>query len=91
MAHYRPDHRPQVEPEDAATVVHDFLSRCRSWATEREIPKRLARVADGADAAEAARLHAWVVWREFIDHALQEVEDGTLDAWFEPVPDGIDD
>ena len=73
----------EVAPEDAVLAVHAFLHKARAWATEREIPKRLARVQDGAAHDEAAKQHAWVVWRDFIDHALGELEDGTLDRWFD--------
>lgn len=83
MPLYDEAHTPEVSPEDAVAIVHAFLHKARGWATEREIPKRVKRVADGAPHAEAARLHAWVAWRDFLDHALTELEDGTLDAWFE--------
>jgi hypothetical protein len=80
---FDPDrHHPAVPPEDAVLVVRDFLLRARAWATEREIPKRLARVADGSDHVEAGKLASWVAWRDFIDHTVRELEDGTLDAWF---------
>jgi len=78
-----PDRERALPPEQAILAVHDFLERARHWATEREIPKRTLRVAEGADHLEAARLHAWVAWRDFLDHALEELRDGTLDAWFE--------
>lgn len=82
MPLFQPDHDSTASPEDEITAVHQFLKRARTWATDREIPKRLARVEAGAGAEEAAKLHAWVVWRDFIDHALTELEDGTLDHWF---------
>lgn len=77
------DRTPDVAAEDAIVVVHDFLRRARQWATEREIPKRLGRVEGGAGHDEAAKLAAWVAWRDFVDHALRELEDGTLDGWFD--------
>lgn len=84
MALYDPDLVRDLPPAQALAAVHDFLCRSRDWATEREIPKRLDRVQSGAAHDEAARLHAWVAWRDFIDHALRELEDGTLDHWFDP-------
>jgi hypothetical protein len=69
-----------VAPADQAAVVHAFLEKCRDWASDREIPKRLAVAAESPEAA--AKLHAWVAYRAFVEHALREVEDGTLDAWF---------
>ena len=84
MPLYDPTLDRDLPPEQAILAVHDFLVRARAWATEREIPKRVARVAEGASHDEAARLHAWVAWRDFLDHALAELEDGTLDRWFDP-------
>jgi len=85
---FDPERDPSdVPPQDAIIAVHAFLRRARTWATEREIPKRVNRITQGADHAEAAKLHAWVAWRDFIDHALNELEDGTLDRWFTE-PDG---
>lgn len=72
-----------VAPQDAVVIVHRFLHELRSWAVEREIPKRLQRVAAEADPAEAARLHAWVAYQRFTEHAIRELEDGTLDRWFQ--------
>lgn len=83
MALYDPDHNPQVSPQDAAVVAHRFLTRCRDWARDREIPRRLEQVGEGLDPVAAGRLHAWVAWMRFCEHALTEIEDGTLDAWFQ--------
>lgn len=80
---FEPGRRPEVAPEDAVAVSHAFLVRCRAWATEREIPKLLARLAEHPTPADAARLHQWTTWRDFVDHALRELESGTLDGWFE--------
>jgi hypothetical protein len=88
---FDPEHDPELAPEDAIVAVRRFLGRCRSWATDREIPKRIERVRLRGDPAEAAKLHAWVSMVAFIDHAIAEVEAGDLDPWFEPpVPDAID-
>jgi len=90
MALFDPERPVDVAPEDAVRVVHDFLERCRAWAIEQEIPKRLRRVEEGQDPAEAAKLHGWITWRRFCEHALREIEDGTLDAWFDGEPAGDD-
>ncbi len=82
MALFDPEHRVDVDAADAATLTHRFLTRCRAWAVEKEIPKRLTRTAESLDPAEAARLHEWVAWVAFVDHALHEVESGKLDPWF---------
>lgn len=82
MPLYDPDHEPQVAAEDAVVVVHRFLEQVRQWAQEREIPKRLARVEADLDPGEAAKLHGWITYLRFTEHALGELEDGTLDGWF---------
>jgi hypothetical protein len=82
MALYNPDHVVDVRPEQAVVAVRAFLIRCRKWAIDREIPKRAARVSAGADAMEAAKLHAWVAMVGFVDHAIQELESGKIDHWF---------
>ena len=83
MPLYDPEHTASAPPEDAIAVVHDFLGRCRVWAEEREIPKRLARVERDLEPADVASLHQWVSWLRFVEHAISELEDGTLDHWFE--------
>jgi len=77
---------PELSREDQVAVVQAFLVRCREWAAEREIPKRVREISEDPRAERAAALHAWLSWRDFIDHALHELESGTLDHWF-PVPD----
>lgn len=84
MALFDPERRPDLAPEDAIVAVHGFLRRARAWATEREIPKRVQRVSAGGSHTEAAKLAAWVAWRDFVNHALAELEDGRLDHWFDP-------
>jgi hypothetical protein len=84
---YRPDHAAEVAPEDAVVVVHRFLERCRAWADEREIPRRLDRVRDTLDLDEASKLQAWIAWKRFTEHALRELERGELDRWFVPGDD----
>jgi hypothetical protein len=80
---YDPDLDPDLPPEQAILAVRRFLLQARAWASEREIPRRAERVGAGAPHDEAAKLHAWVAWRDFIDRAVRELEDGTLDGWFD--------
>ncbi|MCB9665867.1 MAG: hypothetical protein H6732_17305 [Alphaproteobacteria bacterium] len=82
MTLYDPTRPAEVDPADAVLVVHDFLTRVRTWCEEQEIPKRLARVAQSQAPADAASLHAWLTYLRFTEHALAELEDGTLDRWF---------
>lgn len=86
MKLYDPEREPGVAPEDAVIVAHRFVTRCLTWAEERELPKRLDEVRDGLDPDRAARLHAWVAYRAFLLHTLRELEDGTLDGWFTDPP-----
>ena len=83
MPLYNADRRPEISPEAAAHAVHGFLLRCRAWAVEKEIPKRLQRVEETSDPAEAAKLHEWIAYLRFTEHAIGELEQGELDHWFE--------
>ena len=65
-----------------AAIVADFLRRSRQWATDKEIPKLLSRMANAPTSKDAAKLYQWTTWCEFIDHAQRELDDGTLDHWF---------
>lgn len=82
MTLYDPMRQPDVAPEDAILLVHRFIQRCDGWAETQEIPKRLERVRLTNDPKEAAALHAWVAYRSFLAHTLQELESGKLDRWF---------
>ncbi|MEQ1503402.1 MAG: hypothetical protein ABMB14_14285 [Myxococcota bacterium] len=79
---YDPAREPAVDPRDAVVVVHRFLARCAAWGREREIPARIERLRADPTPEQAAKLHAWVTWVAFVDHALREVEGGDLDPWF---------
>jgi hypothetical protein len=84
---------PLPDPAQGVQAAHHFVERCRRWAAEREVPRRLAELADPAldprqRAERAARLHEWLAFAAFLDHARRELEDGTLDAWFLEAPAG---
>jgi hypothetical protein len=80
---YDPTHRGEVVPVDAVAVVHAFLERCQAWAVDREIPARALSLQESPTAEAAAKLHAWTIYRDFVAHTLSELEDGTLDHWFD--------
>jgi len=75
-----------VPPDDAVHEIRRFLLRCRTWATERELPARRARLQHSDAPEEAAKLHGWLTYVQFLDHTLAELDEGTLDHWFEAPP-----
>ncbi len=72
----------EVSPEDAVVVAHAFMQKLREWAVDREIPKLTTRLERDATVADAVKLQQWTTWRDFVEHAMGELEDGTLDHWF---------
>jgi hypothetical protein len=80
---YKPNYIPDISPEDALATTHQFLLFCRSWATEKEIPERTARFTQSGNTDDAARLREWQIFLDFTEHAISELETGTLDHWFE--------
>ena len=83
MAHFDPNVPPTGTPTQRAAIAHDFLQRCRTWALERELPRRRSAAQTSDDPADAAKLHQWLTWLAFTEHALAEIESGKLDPWFE--------
>ena len=57
-------------------LVEAFLQRCVTYANA-SIERRQQR---GDDEAEIAK---WVAYRDFTEHAVEEVESGDLDEWLE--------
>lgn len=89
MTLFDPRHHPTVSPEDASAIVHAFLQNCVRWAEDKEIAVTQKKFNKSPSQKLAARLLAWTTYRDFTLHTLQELEDGTLDHWFEidPPPD----
>lgn len=83
MTLFDPHRDVSVAPQDAVVIAHAFVEKCRQWALEREIPRRTQRLAAQHDPLEAEKLAAWRSYVTFLDHTLRELEDGTLDGWFE--------
>jgi hypothetical protein len=67
----------QPAPEQGIAAAHAFVTRCRAWAV-MELARR------GADGRPT---HEWESYLRFTDHTLRELENGTLDRWFQPPPD----
>ncbi len=82
MGVFDPEASPPADPAEAMAAVDAFLARCETWATDTELPKLMARLADDPNPATAAKLHQWTTWAAFVAHARSELRDGTLDRWF---------
>ena len=93
MPLFRPTTQSTATPEEAIATVHHFLQKCLQWAEDKEIPETMEKLKQSPDKKLAARLHQWTIYREFTLHTLKELEDGTLDHWFQFDPktdaDGI--
>jgi hypothetical protein len=79
---FSPDHEPDIDPRDAIATTYRFLARCRDYARDLEIPKRNERFQADPSPELAAKLHQWATWVAFVEHAMHEIEVGTLDGWF---------
>lgn len=73
-----------AEPGAASLAVEDFLRRCLHWARVVELPRRRQAAQDSEDPEVAMKLHAWLSYIRFTEHALEELRDGRLDHWFRP-------
>ena len=88
MPLYQPGRREaagRVDPALKAVIVHAFLEDVQRYTDEMIAAKR-KRLAEGAaeDHLKTARtLLEWLQYRRFNRIALEEIEDGTLDPWFE--------
>ena len=89
MPLFNPSTKSTATPEESLATVHAFLLKCLKWAEQKEIPETLAKLQQSPDHKLASRLSQWTTYREFTLHTLKELEDGTLDHWFQsdPKPD----
>jgi hypothetical protein len=83
MPLYDPRVRVAAPPAERVAIARRFVLQCLDWANEREIPKHMQRVAAEPKAEDASKLKDWLTFRDFLQHALEELEDGRLDGWFE--------
>jgi hypothetical protein len=79
---FKKGYNPTIDARDALSITHEFLLFCRQWALEKEIPKRLAEAAETDITTRATPLAEWETYVKFTDHAIYELESGTLDHWF---------
>ncbi len=79
---YDPSIQSSEPPEQQVLTVHRFLTRCRGWAEDRELPKYTRALHEGTRPDAAQKLEAWRTYVRFLNHTLEELETGTLDHWF---------
>ena len=65
-----------MDPEQSKDAVKDFLRRCIAYADET-----IARKTESGDDSE--ELAKWIAYRDYTLYALNEVENGELNHWFE--------
>ena len=63
---------------DRKAVVLDYLKKCNSYA-EKSIARKLER-------GEEEETSSWKSYIEFNNHAIEEIQNGTLNKWFSPMP-----
>ena len=66
-------------------IIADFLQRCNTYAEQQLDKYRDQRgEASGMDAlALQDKIGHWTSYRAFNEHTLTELDDGTLDDWFD--------
>ncbi len=87
MAYYHRKFRKEaaaLKPEIKAAVVYDFLERVQRYS-ERMIEEKwkLVKKKKGRDLEAMRKLAQWIQYYQFNRIAVREIEDGTLDAWFQ--------
>ena len=92
MTFYQPNLREEasrVEPVLKSLIVHAFLKEVQVYAEEMIEKKQKALSKKERDDSRDIRvertqkLQQWRDYHRFNQIALQEIEDGTLDPWFE--------
>lgn len=73
----------KLKPEVIAFVVHAFLKKVQAYS-EEIIEKKWKGLQKkkGKDAEEIRKLLQWIDYSRFNQIAIDEIEEGTLDAWF---------
>lgn len=61
-------------PPAAWAAARAFTERCADYA-RAELVRREASAKDSSE---------WKVYLRFCEHTLRELDDGTLDGWFDP-------
>jgi len=73
-----------VKREVMAVIVHAFLERVQAY-TEDTIDTKWQELSreKKINADAVLKYSNWVRYHQFNEIALKEIEDGTLDSWFE--------
>jgi len=92
MSLYQQKNRPEatkIDPALKALIVHAFLEEVQAYAgqkiTEKEAVLKEVKTltSQKSKALLARKLQQWQDYAAFNRIAIEEIEDGTLDAWFE--------
>ncbi len=87
MPLYTPEAREkakQVEADVVAAIVHQWLVRVQAY-TEKTIQSKweALQAKEGRDEEELTKLSNWLTYLRFNAYALNEIEEGGLDDWFQ--------
>jgi len=63
---------------DRKAIVLDYLRKCNAYA-EKSIARKQNR-------GETEQTSSWESYIEFNNHAIEEIQNGTLNSWFSPMP-----
>ena len=63
---------------DEKAVIVEYLKKCNSYAE--------ASIARKEERGEVEEIPSWRSYIEFNEHAIEELGNGKLDAWFTPAP-----
>lgn len=87
MPLYHPKYRKEaktVKKEVMAVIVHAFLKRVQSYTEDMVKTKKEELNNAKKIKSDAAQKHSdWIRYLQFNEIALKDIEDGTLDSWFE--------
>jgi hypothetical protein len=76
----------QLKPEVMAMVVHAFLEKVQRYSEEViETKWKALQKKKGKDPETLQKLSDWTRYHRFNQIALEEIEDGTLDHWFQGI------
>ncbi len=75
-------------PERAAAIVRAFLEKVIAYA-DAQVEKKKAAVAESpGDPLPKKKLDDWDAFARFTRHTVGEIDDGTLDSWFQEIVRG---